>query len=81
MVMQIIAWIATIFVFFSFFVKTMIPLRVIAIISIIPFITCALLGIKYGVFVKVYPIFVLHILLPPHEYCQALPYNEPFKTG
>lgn len=65
MVMQIVAWVASLFVFLSFFMKTMIPLRVIAIVSNLTFITYSLLGLQYGIFEKVYPIFVLHSLLLP----------------
>jgi len=65
MVMEIVAWIASVFVFFSFFMKTMIPLRIIAIVSNVTFIVYALLGLKFGIFGKVYPIFVLHVLLLP----------------
>lgn len=65
MVMQIVAWIASFFVFCSFFMKTMIPLRIVAIISNFTFITYALLGLKFGIFEKVYPIFVLHVMLLP----------------
>ncbi len=65
MLMQVVAWIASVFVFFSFFMKTMIPLRIIAIISNLTFITYALLGLKFGIFGKVYPIFVLHVMLLP----------------
>ena len=64
-VMEVVAWVASIFVFFSFFMKTMIPLRIMAIISNFTFITYALLGLKAGIFDKVYPIFVLHTLLLP----------------
>jgi hypothetical protein len=63
--MQIVAWVASVFVFFSFFMKTMIPLRIIAIVSNVTFIGYALLGIPLGVFDKVYPILVLHALLLP----------------
>src|SRR3954449_11725313 len=45
--------------------KTMIPLRVIAICSNIAFITYALLGLRYGVFGRVYPILVLHAAFLP----------------
>jgi hypothetical protein len=45
--------------------KTMIPLRVVAIVSNIAFITYALLGIRYGIFDRVYPILVLHASLLP----------------
>ncbi len=65
MLMQVVAWIASVFVFLSFFMKTMIPLRIIAIISNLTFITYALLGLKFGIFGKVYPIFILHVMLLP----------------
>jgi CRP/FNR family transcriptional regulator, cyclic AMP receptor protein len=59
------AWIAAALVFASFFMKTMIPLRVVAIASNIAFIGYALLGISYGIFGRVYPILVLHSALLP----------------
>ncbi len=65
MIMQIIAWIASLLVFSAFFMKTMIPLRIVAIASNVAFITYALLGISYGVFEAVYPIFALHLSLLP----------------
>jgi CRP/FNR family transcriptional regulator, cyclic AMP receptor protein len=65
MVMEIVAWIASLFVFISFFMKTMIPLRIAAIVSNLTFIVYALLGLKFGIFSKVYPIFVLHMMLLP----------------
>lgn len=65
MVMEIIAWVASLFVFLSFFMKTMIPLRIIAIVSNLAFIIYSLLGLKYGIFAKVYPILILHSLLLP----------------
>jgi CRP/FNR family cyclic AMP-dependent transcriptional regulator len=65
MTMQIVAWIASILVFTAFFMKTMIPLRVVAIASNIMFIIYALLGLYYGIFGRVYPILVLHICLLP----------------
>ena len=63
--MQIVAWTASLFVFLSFFMKTMIPLRLMAIVSNLTFIAYALLGIQEGVFDKVAAIFVLHCLLLP----------------
>ncbi|HMI71172.1 MAG TPA: cyclic nucleotide-binding domain-containing protein, partial [Solirubrobacteraceae bacterium] len=45
--------------------KTIVPLRMVAICSNIAFITYALLGLKYGVFGRVYPILVLHASLLP----------------
>jgi CRP-like cAMP-binding protein len=59
------AWLAALLVFGSFFMKTMVPLRVVAIVSNVAFITYALLGIHYGVFGRVYPILVLHACLLP----------------
>jgi hypothetical protein len=61
----ITAWIAAALVFSSFFMKTMIPLRIVAIVSNVAFITYALLGITYGIFDRVYPILVLHASLLP----------------
>ncbi|HKX76173.1 MAG TPA: cyclic nucleotide-binding domain-containing protein, partial [Acidimicrobiia bacterium] len=59
------AWIAAVLVFSSFFMKTMIPLRIVAIVSNLAFISYALLGITYGIFDRVYPILVLHACLLP----------------
>jgi len=61
----IAGWVSAVLVFWAFFMKTMIPLRVIAICSNIAFIAYALLGLKYGVFGRVYPILVLHAALLP----------------
>jgi CRP/FNR family transcriptional regulator, cyclic AMP receptor protein len=59
------AWLAALLVFASFFMKTMVPLRVVAIGSNVAFISYALLGLRYGVFGRVYPILVLHSCLFP----------------
>jgi CRP/FNR family cyclic AMP-dependent transcriptional regulator len=61
----IAAWVAALFVFSSFFMKTMIPLRLVAITSNVAFINYALLGLKYGIFGRLYPILVLHSALLP----------------
>jgi CRP/FNR family transcriptional regulator, cyclic AMP receptor protein len=61
----IAAWVAALLVFSSFFMKTMIPLRVVAITSNVAFIGYALLGLNYGIFGRVYPILVLHSALLP----------------
>jgi len=61
----IAGWISAVLVFSSFFMKTMVPLRMVAICSNVAFITYALLGLEYGVFGRVYPIFVLHAALLP----------------
>jgi hypothetical protein len=61
----IAAWVAAAFVFSSFFMRTMIPLRVVAIVSNLAFISYALLGLVYGIFGRVYPILILHSSLLP----------------
>ena len=66
MLMQIVAWIASLLVFLAFFMKTMVPLRMVRLLSAnVVFISYALLGLYYGIFEKVYPIFMLHLLLLP----------------
>jgi CRP/FNR family cyclic AMP-dependent transcriptional regulator len=61
----IAGWLASALVFATFFMKTMIPLRLIAIASNVGFMGYALLGLQYGVFGRLYPIFVLHAFLLP----------------
>jgi hypothetical protein len=65
MEMEVAAWLASTLVFTSFFMKTMVPLRIVAIASNIAFIVYALLGARYGIFEKVLPILVLHSMLLP----------------
>ena len=65
MLIVIAAWVAALLVFSSFFMKTIIPLRVVAITSNVAFVMYALLGLKYGIFGRVYPILVLHSSLLP----------------
>jgi len=65
MLIVIAGWVSAALVFAAFFMKTMVPLRMVAICSNIAFITYALLGLKYGVFGSVYPILVLHASLLP----------------
>ena len=67
MLIVIAGWVSAVLVFSSFFMKTMIPLRTVAVCSNVSFITYALLGLRYGVFGWVYPILVLHAALgePP----------------
>lgn len=65
MVMQVIAWLAAGLVYWSFFMKTIVPLRTLAIASNLVFICYALLGLHYDVFDKVLPILVLHCALLP----------------
>jgi CRP/FNR family transcriptional regulator, cyclic AMP receptor protein len=59
------AWFAAGLVFAAFFMKTMVPLRIIAIASNVAFVMYALLGLRYGIFDRVYPILVLHAALLP----------------
>jgi hypothetical protein len=61
----IAAWVASVLVFSTFFMKSMIPLRVVGIASNVAFISYALLGLVYGVFGRLYPILVLHACLLP----------------
>lgn len=65
MEMQVVAWMAAGLVYLSFFMKTIVPLRSLAIASNVVFIVYALLGMRYGVFDKVLPILVLHGALLP----------------
>jgi len=65
MEMQIVAWVAAGLVFLSFFMKTIVPLRTLAIVGNVAFIGYALMGIHFGIFDKVLPILVLHIMLLP----------------
>lgn len=65
MVMQMVGWVASALVFATFFMKTMIPLRTVAIASNLVFITYGLLGAFYGVFAEVFPILILHLALLP----------------
>ncbi|HUA48258.1 MAG TPA: hypothetical protein VMA77_23680 [Solirubrobacteraceae bacterium] len=58
-------WVASALVFSAFFTKTMLRLRVIGIASNLAFMSYALLGLVYGDFTRLYPIFVLHATLLP----------------
>jgi CRP/FNR family transcriptional regulator, cyclic AMP receptor protein len=58
-------WLASLLVFSAFFMKTMLPLRLTAIASNVAFITYTLLGLRYGIFGRLYPILVLHACLLP----------------
>jgi CRP/FNR family transcriptional regulator, cyclic AMP receptor protein len=63
--LEIAAWVASLLVFSTFFMKTMIPLRVVRIASNVAFMSYALVGLAYGVFGRLYPILVLHACLLP----------------
>jgi CRP/FNR family transcriptional regulator, cyclic AMP receptor protein len=73
-------WIAALLVFSSFFMKTMVPLRMVAIASNVAFITYALLGFKYGIFGRVYPILVLHSSLLPLNVIRLRQTGQLIKT-
>jgi CRP/FNR family transcriptional regulator, cyclic AMP receptor protein len=61
----IAGWIAAALVFSTFFMKTMVRLRLAAIAGNVAFITYGLLGLAYGDFGRLYPIVVLHTCLLP----------------
>jgi CRP/FNR family transcriptional regulator, cyclic AMP receptor protein len=63
--MIVAGWVSALLVFSAFFMRTMIPLRIVAIASNVAFIAYALLGLRYGVFDRLYPVFVLHSTLLP----------------
>jgi hypothetical protein len=63
--MEIVAWIASVLVFTTFFMKAMTALRLAAVASNIAFIAYGALGVKYGIFEKVFPILLLHSMLLP----------------
>jgi CRP/FNR family transcriptional regulator, cyclic AMP receptor protein len=58
-------WLASVLVFAAFFMKLMTPLRLLAVASNLAFMSYALLGLLYGDFGRLYPIFVLHTCLLP----------------
>ena len=60
-----VGWVASALVFSTFFMKTMLRLRIVAIASNLAFMCYALLGLVYGDFGRLYPIFVLHAALLP----------------
>ena len=55
---QLIGYTASLLVFSTFYMKTMIPLRCVAIASNVAFLT-------YGYFAGLYPVFLLHLVLLP----------------
>lgn len=65
MIMVIVAWLAAALVFATFFMKTIVPLRMLAIASNVAFITYGLLGIAQGIGAQLMPILVLHVALLP----------------
>jgi hypothetical protein len=65
MIMELLARVASALVFLAFFMKTMMPLRLVAIASNVAFVVYALFGLHYGIFEKVLPILVLHMALLP----------------
>jgi CRP/FNR family cyclic AMP-dependent transcriptional regulator len=55
---QLVGYAASLLVFSTFYMKTMIPLRCVAITSNVAFLT-------YGYFAGLYPVFLLHVVLLP----------------
>ena len=55
---QLVGYTASLLVFSTFYMKTMIPLRCIAVVSNVAFLT-------YGYFAGLYPVFFLHVVLLP----------------
>ena len=55
---QLVGYAASLLVFSTFYMKTMIPLRSVAIASNVAFLT-------YGYFASLYPVFLLHVVLLP----------------
>jgi len=55
---QLVGYLASLLVFSTLYMKTMIPLRCVAIASNVAFLT-------YGYFASLYPVFVLHVVLLP----------------
>ena len=55
---QLVGYLASLLVFSTFYMKTMIPLRCVAIASNVAFLT-------YGFFAGLYPVFLLHTVLLP----------------
>ena len=55
---QLVGYAASLLVFSTFYMKTMIPLRCVAITSNVAFLT-------YGYFAGLYPVFLLHMVLLP----------------
>jgi hypothetical protein len=55
---QLVGYAASLLVFSTFYMKTMIPLRTVAIGSNVAFLT-------YGYFAHLYPVFLLHVVLLP----------------
>jgi hypothetical protein len=55
---QLVGYVASLLVFSTFYMKTMIPLRCVAIASNVAFLS-------YGYFAGLYPVFLLHVVLLP----------------
>ena len=73
-------WLAGALVFSAFFMRTMIPLRITAVASNVAFIAYALLGLRYGVFGRLYPILVLHSALLPLNVIRLLELRRMIAT-
>jgi CRP/FNR family cyclic AMP-dependent transcriptional regulator len=55
---QLVGYVASLLVLSTFYMKAMIPLRCVAIVSNVAFLT-------YGYFAGLYPVFFLHVVLLP----------------
>ena len=65
MMLVVVAWLAAALVFAAFFMKTIVPLRGLAVASNLAFIVYALLAAAQGLLAAVLPILVLHAALLP----------------
>ncbi len=60
--------------------KTIVPLRTVAIASNLVFIGYALMGLYYGIFSKVFPILVLHVSLLPLNFLRLREVNATIQS-
>ncbi|MBP6421429.1 MAG: hypothetical protein KA271_00900 [Propionivibrio sp.] len=60
--MQTVAWIASVLVLMSFYMRNPLHMRFVAVLGNLAFIAYALLGLQDGIFEKVLPILVLHVM-------------------
>lgn len=70
--LEVSGYLASLLVFSTFYMKTMIPLRCVAIASNIAFIA-------YGFFGRLYPVLILHLLLLPLNFMRLLQIHQLIK--
>ena len=75
------AWLAAALVFSSFFMRTIVPLRTLALASNLAFIAYGLLGLGHDIFAKVAPILVLHCALLPLNLQRLLEVTRSIKAA